>query len=324
MVRPQRQPGRAGGKTQIGRARIPGHGRAAAVAALEQRIIEIAHRVLELVARADRLPAGPAPRPDRAATCRARPHSSASITLALPAPKRRGGADHVMVGKGDAGPVIGKARQGFQMGADRGRIGRQQQREIVAGMQALCPAADSSRSVRTPPRIRRRRSGRRKRPPGGGSHPARRCSLPDWSRADAAACWRRPTIPRRRARRPEWPDYRVSLRVVQKGVGDIQAKAVHAALQPQIQHLQRRLARLPDSSSSAWAAGAGICGDSIAAAPADRTRPGRRTPTASCWAPCRRPSDRPRHTSPFLRHRHRGWRRTRHARRRYAPALRPG
>ena len=32
-------------------------------------------------------------------------------------------------------------------------------------------------------------------------------------------------------------------RVVQEGVGDVQAKAVHAALQPQIQHFQRRFAR---------------------------------------------------------------------------------
>ena len=81
----------------------------------------------------------------------------------------------------------------------RGRIRGHQQGEIVAGMQAGCPAADSSRSARTLRRIRRRRSGRRSCPPGGGSHPAPRCSLPDWSRADAAACWRRRTIPPRRA-----------------------------------------------------------------------------------------------------------------------------
>ena len=87
------------------------------------------------------------------------------------------------------------------------------------------------------------------------------------------------------------------LRVMQIGIGDIEAKAVHAALQPAIQHLQAPLRARPRSPSSAWAAGAGICGGNIAAAPADRPRPGRRTPTANCWARCRRPWDRPRHTS---------------------------
>ena len=229
-----------------------------------------------------------------------------------------------MVGEGDAGPVIGKARQGFQMGADRRRIAGHQQREIVAGMQALVGRQIAAGAFELLREFAEHETVvERIHPPA--DHVQHRLVLFQIGVVEMPLhVGGGATIPPAPRSAAGMAGLSVSLRVVQKGVGHVQAEAVDAALQPDVQHLQRRLARRARSSSSAWAAGAGICGGNIAAAPAGRTRPGRRTPTASCWAPCRRPADRPRHTSPFSPHRRRGWRRTRHVRRRYGPAPRPG
>ena len=172
------------------------------------------------------------------------------------------------------------------MGADRRRIGGQQQREIVTGMQTAIGRQVTACAFELF-REFAKKSDYRRLPPAAGSRPAAACSLRDWVvqmplHVGGGRPVRRTTLQSRNGRIIRL------LFIVQEGVGDIQPEAVHAAIQPQVQHLQRRFARALCSSSSAWAAGAGTCGDNIAAAPADRTRQDRRTPTASCWAPCHR------------------------------------
>ena len=94
------------------------------------------------------------------------------------------------------------------------------------------------------------------------------------------------------------------MRVMQEAIGDVQPETVHAALQPQIQNLGGNAASRSTSSfiiqlqlgllaqefvmvilPPCWLVG---------------TRRVRRTPTASCPAPCRHPGAAPRHTSLFL------------------------
>ena len=89
--------------------------------------------------------------------------------------------------------------------------------------------------------------------------------------------------------------------VVEIGVGDIEPDSRRRRASATDPEHPAPPSSPPRSASSASAAGAGICGDSAAAAPADTPRPARRTPTASCSARCRRAPDRPTHTSPISR-----------------------
>ena len=120
---------------------MPGHRCAAAVAAFEQRIIKITDRVTQLVPlQIDfRKPQFLALKKQNSAAHRQKQRQIKPCDPGLAAitAKTRDGADHVMVGEGNAGPMIGVLRQRLQMGADDDRIRRQQQGEIVAGMQAL-------------------------------------------------------------------------------------------------------------------------------------------------------------------------------------------
>ncbi len=81
--------------------------------------------------------------------------------------------------------------------------------------------------------------------------------------------------------------------VVKIGVGDVEAEPVGAALQPQIENVERCLLRIRVSPAEFGLLAQGICSDGAGAAPADTPRPVRRTPTASCSARYRRARDRP-------------------------------
>ena len=242
MLRPQRQPGRTGREAQIGFGSLPGHGRAATIAALEQGVIKIAHWVTQLIARQihfgqaqllaliqqQRAAQGAEQRQHRLGRARA---------------KARGGADHVMVGKGDAGPVVGELRQRFQMGADGRRIRGQQQREIVAGMQTLVGRQVAAGTFELFGELAKHEAIFENLHPAADHIQHRPVFLPVGVVQMALHVGGRRPFHRAAVRRRDCRIVRQGL-VVQKAVGDVQPIAVHPAPQPQVQHLQRRFARV--------------------------------------------------------------------------------
>ncbi len=145
-----RQPGLAHAKTQIGGAPIPRHRRAAAIAPLGQRVIEITYRIFKLVAAQIRFRQAqflPLINQRRASHGQQQSQHQLGQRIGCIGPaKAAARAHHIMVGKRDRWPMIRMPRQQGVMIADELRLQpvRVQQRKAVTGMQPLigrCKAA---------------------------------------------------------------------------------------------------------------------------------------------------------------------------------------